>query len=261
MSPSASIIVTTYNSPGYLRRVLAGYATQSVYPNELIVADDGSGSETAEVIKLFKKSAPFPVSHVWHEDLGFRAARIRNEAIKIAMGEYIIMADGDCIPHHRFIEDHLRLCSPGWFVQGKRMLVGRKASESFLPGGNSRLIWLCLRGRLSGCHHVPRVQGFAGEKKGLHGIKTCNMALFKKDLLAVNGFNEDFIGWGREDSELAARLFASGMRRKDPPFSAIVFHLWHKENSRAELSENDRLLAETIRSGISICKNGIRKLV
>lgn len=259
MKNSISVIITTYNNPDYLRRVLDGYATQTTYPDELIIADDGSGVETADAVQSFALRAPFTVKHVRQDDLGFRAATIRNRAIKRCSGDYVIFSDGDCIPHPRFIEDHRRLIRPGWFVQGKRMLVGKKASPSFSPVGAARLAYYCIRGQLSGCHHIPRVPGLAREKNGLRGIKTCNLAVFRTDLLEVNGFNEEFRGWGREDAELAARLLSYGLRRKDPPFSAIVYHLWHEENPRESLAENDRMLEETIRSGIHVCRNGIRK--
>jgi predicted glycosyltransferase involved in capsule biosynthesis len=83
--------------------------------------------------------------------------------------------------------------------------------------------------------------------------------VYRKDFLAVNGFNEDFVGWGREDSELAVRLLKYGLKRKDVPFSAIVFHLWHEESEKESLSENDKLLAEAIKSCGFYCKNGICK--
>jgi len=139
------------------------------------------------------------------------------------------------------------------------MLVGSAASARLARSGTFRPVALWLRGGLSGCHHLLRIPGFAREHTGVRGIKTCNFGLFRVDLLAVNGFNEDFVGWGREDAELAARLLASGVRRKDPPFSAVVYHLWHEEKSRNRLAENDRLLEMTRRSGVVSCRNGIRK--
>lgn len=259
MSLTVAAIVTTYNAPDYLARVLDGYLTQVRFPDELIVADDGSDARTADLVARFAGRAPFPVRHVWHEDQGFRAAKIRNEAVKASTAGYLVFTDGDCVPHPRFVEDHLRLGEPGWFVQGKRMIVGRGASARFVYPGIGGLAALCLRGELSGCHHLLRLPGFAREHRGLRGIKTCNFALHRDDLHAVNGFNEDFVGWGREDAELAARLFAYGLRRKDPPFAAMVYHLWHEENSRAALAENDRMLAEAVRSGTYACANGIRK--
>ncbi len=90
-------------------------------------------------------------------------------------------------------------------------------------------------------------------------MKGCNMGFYKDDLLAVNGFNEDFIGWGREDSEIAIRLFKYGLKRKVHPFMAVCFHLWHKENPKNNVEANDKLLSETLSGNSYWCINGIQK--
>lgn len=256
---SIAVIITTYNSPDYLRRVLEGYLLQTLLPDELIVADDGSTGETTRVVETFAGRAPFTVRHVWQEDIGFRAAKIRNEAVKASTSDYLVFTDGDCIPHPDFIADHKMLIKTGSFVQGKRMLVGKSASSEFVPGGLLNTLSLCLLKQISGCHHLLRIPGFAIKAKGLRGIKTCNLALFRSDFEAVNGFDEDFVGWGREDAELAARLLNSGLIRRDPPFSALVFHLWHKENSREQLKDNDQLLEESGKTNKTYCLNGFNK--
>ena len=256
---SIAAIVSTYNSPDYLRRVLAGYRAQSRYPDELIVADDGSTAETARLVADFAYTAPFAVRHVWHEDRGFRLAEIRNRAVAAASADYLVFTDGDCIPHPRFMEDHLRACRKGCFVTGKRMLVGKALSSTFAWSGTANAMISCLRGELSGCHHLIRLPGLVLTKQGVKGLRGCNMAMFRTDLLAVNGFNEQITGWGREDSELVDRLFAYGARRREIPFAALVFHLWHLENSRTSLAENDRLLEESISTGKFRCPCGIVK--
>lgn len=254
-----AVIVTTYNAPLYLAKVLDGYITQTRIPDELIVADDGSTAETAEVVAAFAAKANFTVRHVWQEDQGFRAAKIRNEAVKASSADYLLFTDGDCVPHPRYVEDHLRLVEGGWFVQGKRILVKKDVAAGFYFHGATRLLLMCLRGKLSGCHHLLRIPGFALGKKGLRGIKTCNFALSRKDFMAVNGFNEAFVGWGREDAELANRLFKYGLGRKDPLFSAMVFHLWHRENSRDNLAGNDERLDAAVDDEGFFCKNGLLK--
>lgn len=254
-----SVIVTTYNSPAYLATVLNGYVQQTRMPDELVVADDGSTRETADVIDRFRSSAPFPVIHVWHEDRGFRAAAIRNKAVSASFGDYIVFTDGDCIPSPTFIADHLHLSRKKSFIQGKRMLLSREASGAVARYRVVDLFFHALRGDLRGCHHLIRIPGVAVKKGGLRGIKTCNLSLYREDIVAVNGFNEDFTGWGREDAEFAARLFAFGLKRIDPLFSAVVLHLWHRENSRDNLSLNDKLLQEGVVSGSHFCPNGLVK--
>jgi glycosyltransferase involved in cell wall biosynthesis len=256
---SIAAIVSTYNSPAYLRRVLEGFRLQTRYPDELIVADDGSTEETANLVTEFARKAPFKVIHVWHEDRGFRLAEIRNRAIAAASADYLVFTDGDCIPHPRFIEDHFRTMTKGCFVTGKRMLVGKSLSPDFSWQGNSRAARHCIKGELSGCHHLFRLPWLIISRHGVKGLRGCNMAMFRSDLMAINGFNEQITGWGREDSELVARLFAFGVKRRETPFSAIVFHLWHPENSRNSLAENDRLLNETLASGQYRCPYGIVK--
>lgn len=256
---NTSVIITTYNSPGYLRRVLETYLLQTLLPHEIVVADDGSGRETAAVVEAFRKTAPFHVGHVWHEDLGFRAAKIRNEAVKVCSGDYLIFSDGDCLAHRAFVADHTALARQGYFVQGKRMLVKEKASASFSPSSLGELVIHCLRREVSGCHHLLRLPGLVMSRRGLRGIKTCNLSVHRDAVLAINGFNEAFVGWGREDAEFAARLYAYGLRRHDPLLSALVFHLWHPENARTFLQENDKRLEHALRQSEWACSDGIEK--
>jgi glycosyltransferase involved in cell wall biosynthesis len=256
-----SIIITTYNNSSALQKVLDGFLFQTINPYEIIIADDGSENNTALTVKNFSAVAPFPVIHVWQEDKGFRLAKIRNEAIKKAASGYLIILDGDCIPNKHFVFDHIALAERGFFVQGKRVLLSEKTSVLFgVNNANSYSAMLKILPSMSNRHHILRIPFFPSFKnKKLHGIKGCNMGFWKDDLIAVNGFNEDFIGWGREDSELAARLFKYGLKRKEHPFRAVCFHLWHPSHSRQTLQINDRILEETIKGNGYFCANGIIK--
>ncbi len=259
-----SVIVSTYNKAGELARVLEGLRAQLILPHEVIVADDGSGPETAALVESFKREGfPCPLLHVWDEDKGFRLAFIRNKAIKSATGEYAVIMDGDCIVGRHFTGDHLRLAEEGYFVQGKRVMVGRETSSYITQGHINSRAWLFrafVSGGLSNVHHLIRLPWLpALRKTSMRGIKGCNMAFHMGDLRAVNGYNEDFTGWGREDSELAARLYNLGVKRKEHPFMAACFHLWHEDNQRTRLDENDRILRNAIASGGHWCPNGIIK--
>ncbi len=257
-----SLIVSTYNKPDYLLKVLESVLYQTVFPFEVIVADDGSTEETAITVKNFSKNAPFPVKHVWQEDLGFRAAKIRNEGIKVSEGDYIIFLDGDCIVNKHFIEDHIKLAEKGCFVQGKRILLDEEISKVFSYKEVNSFFKLILNlNHMKNIHHIFRLSFFPAIKnQNLKGIKSCNMGFWKEDLLSVNGFNEVFVGWGREDSEIAVRLFKYGLKKKVHPFMAVCFHLWHKENPRDRLNKNDEILKNTIESKGYICKDGIKKI-
>lgn len=257
-----SLVITTYHNPSALKKVLDSILVQTRPPDEVIIADDGSGEDTASVVRDFYKIAPFPVLHVWQEHKGFRAAKIRNEAIKRASGEYLILLDGDCVVNRHFVSDHISLLEEGCFIQGKRVHVSKSAVKPFShnhANSTTTLIGMTLRRRLSNTHHLIRCTHniFSFKNRNLKGIKSCNMSFFRKDILAVNGFNEDFIGWGSEDSELAVRLFKYGLLKKMHPFMAICFHLWHPINTVGE--SNYKLLQASIISKEYRCKNGIFK--
>ena len=259
-----SLVVSTYNNPGYLKKVLKGITLQTQPPYEALIADDGSGPDTAEAVgHWLNKPLPFPVFHLWQEDNGFRAAKIRNEAIRRSSGDYIITLDGDCVPERHFIRDHASLAQKGFFFQGKRLLIGKRASGFFDPvlASNGYLLSLLLKGELKNSHHLLRLPFLPGFRDAsLKGTRSCNMGFFREDLIAVNGFNEDFVGWGREDSELAARLYKYGLNRKSHPFRALCFHLWHEGNDRSGLEKNEKILNDVLASPEYRCKNGISKL-
>lgn len=259
-----SVIITTYNRPDALVKVLEGLQCQTIPADEVIVADDGSGPETAEMIRGFMTDFLCPLYHVWQEDCGFRAARIRNKAINRSSGEYIVLLDGDCIPEKHFIEDHLVLAKKGFFFQGKRVLVGKILSSNFTQkhvNTAGKMLKLAFSRDISNRHHLIRLPFFpAISSIGLSGIRSCNMGFFREDIFAVNGFNEDFIGWGREDSELAVRFFSYGLKKRGHTFMAICYHLWHEENDRTLLKVNDKLLQRWIASNSYVCPNGLTRI-
>lgn len=253
-----AVIVTTYNRSDALAAVLAGFAAQSDRGFELIVADDGSGSDTAGVIETFTRGAPFPIRHVWQEDDGFRAAAIRNKAVAACRAEYVIFTDGDCIPSRTFVAQHRRLAESGWFLSGNRVLLTQEFTHRVLvdrlPIQNwSWAQWVRARGRREINRMVPlvRLPDGAWRKRHAHaweGVKTCNLSLWRQDLLRVNGLDESYSGWGLEDSDLVIRLLHAGVRNKNARFAAPVFHLWHPENDRSRLPENQRRLDELLHS-------------
>jgi glycosyltransferase involved in cell wall biosynthesis len=258
-----SVIVTTYNRPDALARVLEGLADQRSAPDEVVVADDGSGPETERLVAALARRVAYRLDHVWQPDEGFRAAAIRNAAVRRSVGDYLVCLDGDCIPSRDFIADHRRLAEAGCFFQGGRILLSRRLSarcDVDRTRAVPSLIMDLLRGDLGNAHHLLRLPGWpARRSRRLSGIRSCNMGFWRSDFYAVNGFSEDFVGWGREDSELAVRLLRYGRRCKRHPFMAACFHLWHAENERRRLAVNDRLLAQTLARPGHRCANGIEK--
>ncbi|MEA3420004.1 MAG: glycosyltransferase family 2 protein [Campylobacterota bacterium] len=256
---TVSLIVTTYNWPQALALVLISAMDQTVLPDEIVMADDGSISETAELIRNIAKESMVPIYHAWQPDEGFRAASARNGAIRRASGEYLILIDGDMILHPRFIEDHLSYAKRGTFVQGSRVLLDEKKSEEVLQKRQYgfSLFEAGIHNRKNAFHSNMLYSLFSKDNSSLKGIKSCNFALFREDIDRVNGFNEDFIGWGREDSELAVRLMNAGIKRRDIRFHAIAYHLYHRENTRTSLPENDERLQEAIAQKKIWCDKGL----
>ncbi len=129
---TVSLIITTYNRPDALNLVLKSALNQKQLPDEIIIADDGSGRQTQDLIKLFSQTTLIPIIHSWQDDFGFRAAMARNRAIAKAKGEYIILTDGDIIFNKYFIEDHLAYAKTGYFIQGTRVLLTNEKTVEVL---------------------------------------------------------------------------------------------------------------------------------
>ena len=254
-----SLIITTYNRPDALLLVLRSIEGQITLPYEVIIADDGSTNETKEVVTSFQEKSDIRVIHSWQEDSGFRAAKSRNKAIAKATGKYIILIDGDMILHPEFINDHINNAQPSYFVQGSRVLLTQDKTKQALDQQkiNFSLLSNGLQNRKNAFHSNILSKLFSNKRNYLRGIRTCNMAFYKQDCININGFNNEFEGWGREDSEFIMRLLNSGINRKNVRFNAIQFHLWHNENIRDSLEKNDAILQEAIENRTKWCNNGI----
>lgn len=258
-----SVIVSTYNRTDALNAVLAGLAAQQgMEPHqwEVIVADDGSGPPTREVIEHWTTHFPCKLRHIWHEDTGFRLAAIRNRSAVTAQGSWLVFMDGDCVPFSDFVLQHVKLAEQGWFTAGNRVLLSETFTQHLLtspdpiePTRWSSLQWLFAKFRGKTNRFLPwlRLDLRSFRKKRStqwQVLKGCNIGVSKVDYLAVNGFDEAYSGWGREDSDFAIRMLRNGSYLKDGRFAVPVLHLWHRENDRANLSENERRLSEILNS-------------
>ncbi len=256
MAELISVIVTTYNREDALDAVLRALAAQTDQNFEVIVADDGSGPATAATIAAWQARVGHRLDHVWHADQGFRAAEIRNRAILAARGSYCIFLDGDCIARPDFIAAHRRLAAPGWFVTGNRILLSRDLTAAVLADGQTPESWSLSRwigercrggvNRLSALLHLPLGALRRARQSQWKGARSCNMAVWRNDLDRVDGFDADYTGWGKEDSDIFVRLLRAGVRRKDGNFATGVLHLWHAEADRGQLSANEGKLAEIV---------------
>lgn len=128
-----SLIVTTYNWPAALHLTLASAARQTLMPAEIVIADDGSGAPTRQLVEEWSERMPCPVKHIWQDDQGYRLARSRNRAIAASVGDYVVLVDGDMILHPRFIEDHAACARPDCFIQGATTLFA--GTHATAPAG------------------------------------------------------------------------------------------------------------------------------
>ena len=257
-----SVIVTTYNREDALDAVIRALGAQSDQNFEIIIADDGSGPDTTSLIESWKPRLALPLKHVRHQHRGFRGGEIRNRGIRASAGALCIFLDGDCVARPDFIAAHRRLYESGWFVTGNRILLSRELTAAILAQGLAPQMWnfaTLLRQRLSGGINrlAPAVHLPLGPLRKLpsaswHGAQTCNLAVARSDLDRVDGFDNAFVGWGLEDSDLVVRLLRAGVRRKDGRFATGVLHLWHPWNNRAQFAANRKRLEETI-EGTRVC--------
>lgn len=239
---------------------------QTQLPKEILVADDGSRTDTANVVQTFAQNVPIPVHHIWQEDDGFRAAQSRNRAIAAATSDYIVLIDGDMMLEQHFIADHIAVAQKNCLIQGSRVLLTMEKTAECLkqPEKIENIHWWSkgIEKRLSALRCLWLSQRVGQKISHNHkSIKSCNMGFFRTDALAVNGFNNEFVGWGREDSEFAARLYHSGCIRRNLKFAGIAYHLWHKEAERTALPHNDALLQNTLVNKLTRCKDGVNEFL
>ncbi|TJW07021.1 MAG: glycosyltransferase [Mesorhizobium sp.] len=254
---SISVIVNTYNWPEALRLSLQSLASQTERCFEIIVADDGSRPDTADVIEAFAGSAPVPVKHVWHEDVGFRRSTILNKAIVEARGRYLIFIDGDCILQPDFVAQHRALAEPNHVVTGSRILLGRELSKELLAEGKwnyqafrQKTLSHRLTGEISKImplfmrltwRRLRDYRSFVWRR-----IKGCNLACWKSDALAVGGFDETFTGWGSEDIDFVFRLHDKGVIRRSGSWATEVLHIWHKPADPSRAAANMKIVRDRI---------------
>jgi glycosyltransferase involved in cell wall biosynthesis len=264
-----SVVITTYNRPDALEAVLQACFAQDDKDFEIIIADDGSTANTRDTIERLRARAPVPLKHVWQPDQGFRAAMARNRGILAASGEYIVFLDGDCVPQRDFIARHRALSRPGFLVSGSRILLSpsltARVLEQHIDLSALRLADK-LRHRFKGdINKVLQLlvrlpdAGRVRRRFSWRRIKSCNLAVWRTDLERVNGFDESFLGWGHEDSDLVVRLFHAGVMRKDGAFATEVLHLWHREAQRDQESSNRRVVLERAANQTTQAVKGLRE--
>jgi GT2 family glycosyltransferase len=280
MSATISVVVTTYEWPEALDVVLRAIAEDTEPPHEVIVADDGSGPTTAEVISRHNAAPPMPIRHVWHEDGAWRKSRILNLAALEASGDYLLFFDGDCVPRRGCLSATRRAMLPGWFLASKRLHLSKGLSQRVLAGEASPWQWSTLRWFLGAPHEVVRAPRETSRIGLLVPVRDRRrpwrpelpdysppyraygfyFGVWRDDFERVNGFDMRFEGWGGEDEDIAERLLRAGVRCGWPGAAATMLHIWHPEK-RGTMPSNDGLVWETRKSQHTEAYEGLRELV
>lgn len=252
-----SLIISTYSKPAYLFHCLKSIAELKEFPDEIIIADDGSGKETSDLIEKFRMQFSIPLIHVWQEDHGFRLSRSRNNGILKSTGDYLIFIDDDLILHPKFIADHREFAQNGFFYCGTRVRLG-PAKTAEIMGTHRNIISFVegdIRSRLNAIripflHKIITGPGYTYKR-----LRGCHIAFWKSDLIKINGFDERYASYGREDSDIALRMMHAGVKRINLKWAAICYHLHHPVAQEA--SKNDHLMFEVIRSKATRPKIGL----
>lgn len=272
-----SVIVPTYNRPQALKLCLLSLREQSILPFEVLIADDGSSSETRDAVETMKNAlkAVFPIKHVWQEDVGFRKPRILNEAVRNSTGDYLVFIDGDCMAHRHFIRAHIKQSDTAAILGGKRVEIGRKLTEQLLKEGtvlnsfHPRLILDSLAGNSRKVDEAIQIKNpflrrlMHRDQINNDGIWGCNFSLYKQLFMDINGCDEDFLDGSLEDNDLGIRVLNQGKSVKSVRGLAIVFHLWHPSSWSFEGEKykyNLQIIKNRIERKETFCKNGIKKL-
>jgi glycosyltransferase involved in cell wall biosynthesis len=268
-----AVVLATYNNPRWLEKVLWGYASQRNSDFEVVIADDGSGPETAALIDRFRRETRLRITHVWHEDRGFRKTEILNKAIVASSADYMIFSDGDCIPRDDFIDVHVQYARPRQFLAGGYLKLPMRVSEAITPddirsGRFAELGWLRRKG------YRPRHRALRLLRSKVVAVvgdlvtptppswKGHNASTWREALIAVNGFDQD-MGYGSEDRALGERLLNMGYKPKRIRFRTAVLHLDHGRPWRDEavVLNNEHLIRTRIqRDGEVRARIGIAEL-
>lgn len=234
-----TLIISTFNRPHALSLILQSVRGQTVTPGLVCICDDGSGISTTEVVKSWQRD--LSIKHIWLPNQGFRAARSRN--LGILSGEsYLIFIDGDCLLPPKFIENHIEMACRGRVVAGGRHLLSEDMTcEIIRAGMYDPLVFKSWKFRKIPLGLLRDVSPYKWA-----AVRTCNMGMFLEDARLVSGFDESFVGWGREDSDFVVRLLNRGLRIRSGRLAACVAHLYHDEADRDRLSDNETRFQYTL---------------
>lgn len=275
-----TVIVPTYNRPQALELCLRSLALQSLPPDEVMIADDGSGPETKETVQRMTGELKdrFHIRHVWQEDIGFRKPKILNETVRQSTGDYLIFIDGDSMAHRDFVLSHAGMSAPFSILSGKRAEIGRSLTDRMTKMGRPIvslrpiLVWDAVFGGENKSRKVEEAIRIENVllRRMLHrdritddGVWGCNFSLSKDLFYAINGCDEDFVDGSIEDNDLGIRVLNMGGKLRSVRNYAIIFHLWHKSSwsfQNEKYLHNLAVMKRRIANKEKQCRNGIRRI-
>jgi len=230
-------------------------------PDEILIADDGSTVETKNIITEFSATIGVLVKHFWQEDKGFRKAKILNKAIAGSTAGYIIQIDGDCILHPSFVADHMQSAEANTYLYGSRVnILPAFVSDIFRSEKIDFNFFSKEIKNKTRTLHIPIVSGFYKPHSGISTkFRGCNVSFWREGFIAVNGYNEDYEGWGREDSDLVIRMGNNGTMAKRLRYAGVLYHIHHKINAKHAFDGNAKMQGEVIKNKTIRIENGIDK--
>jgi cellulose synthase/poly-beta-1,6-N-acetylglucosamine synthase-like glycosyltransferase len=260
----ASLIIPYYKDLVALELVLTALNNQSAKNRfEVVIAEDDNDPETKKFLDKHRASFQFEIQHVTQEDKGYRRSKALNNGIKVAKNELIIFIDGDCIPHKHFIKNYLAEAKENLLLYGRRVNLGEKISNQLRQ--SKKLFSLSFfslllsdSNRVTEGVYLPFYPNCLKSKRQPWG---CNMGALKKNIIAINGFDEDYLEWGPEDLDFCHRLIQSGAANRSVKFQSIIYHLYHTSKGAVEvIKRGKKIFDEKVNSGIIFCKNGLTKI-
>ena len=268
--PSISVIISTYNKPHFLKKVLTGYCYQTFKDFEIIIADDGSSNETREMIKKFENLITQKIYHVWHEDNGFRKCKILNDAINKSSNDYLVFSDGDCIPDSNFLEIHSKLARKGYFLSGGHFPISEAVSNSLeIEDIKSQICfskrYLIKKGQAIGKNYFKLIKNpilahffdrLTPTKATFNGN---NSSAWRSDIVEANGFDER-MEYGGLDCELGYRLNNKGIKSSQVRNRTTVLHLYHTRpyKNKDAVAKNRLIRKSTLENKITATDFGIK---
>jgi len=233
--PQVSLIIACYNQASYLEKILLTLKNQTFSNFEIVIADDGSGAELAEVIKKYQGSFTFPIQHIWHEDNGFRKTIIINEAVRNSNSEYLLFIDGDCLLHHKFIERHYTRRKRNVVLSGRRIMLDETISKkiSNIEIENKTFekpsFWWnnCIPKERKRGFYIPFIYTFINKIGKDYWAFGSNFSIHKSDFFSVNGYDQAIVGRGLEDINLSQRFKLKGYKTNRLTYEALQYHLFH----------------------------------